>query len=250
MNKALILLLILAPSVTLAAGPSLELEASGRNFAVGERILASIVLRDSRENPVNAVESTLMYPEDLLKVLSISKQDSALTLWAVEPAHDKIKGTISFAGGSTQAIKAARAHLLKISFEVKTIGQAKLSFSDTRILAADGKGTDVTKPSLETTWIFSPAVPKLPTITPVVKPTSELPLKATTTPQVKGPPEIELAEEPTPPIVLTLSISLWMLKALSLCVFGLIALVLAHLIKALRARSRSGTSRFKIRSRK
>jgi len=97
------------------------------------------------QNPINAVEATIKYPEDILEVISISKENSIFTLWVQEPSFSNASGTIEFVGGLTgEAGFQGMGEIFTITFKPKKIGEAKIDFTNAEILASDGKGTNIT----------------------------------------------------------------------------------------------------------
>lgn len=96
-------------------------------------------------NPINAVEAAISFPADNLEVVSISKENSILTLWVKESYFSNASGTIGFSGVLTGGAGFSGAsEILIITFKSKKLGEAKIYFTNAEILASDGEGTDIT----------------------------------------------------------------------------------------------------------
>ena len=145
---------LLLPMVGYASDASLALVPSKTSFEVGQVVKARIVLVNDNAASVNTVGTNLVFPDDLLTLVSISRDASVLGLWAEEPSMKS--GRVSFAGGSTDPITVDGARILTLSFRAKKVGQATFSFENTSILIADGKGTDITLQPGNSVWTIFP----------------------------------------------------------------------------------------------
>ncbi|MDD4624848.1 MAG: cohesin domain-containing protein [Candidatus Paceibacterota bacterium] len=94
-------------------------------------------------NPINAAEAKISFDPGQLFVSSISKAGSIFSLWTNEPVFSNSQGSISFGGGSPLAFNGQAGTIIKIVFQAKSSGQAKVRFASGAILAADGRGTNV-----------------------------------------------------------------------------------------------------------
>jgi len=124
-------------AATLDISPVSGTYASGQTFPV--RIRAT-----SADQAMNAVSGTLIFPEDLLEVVSISKADSIISLWVQEPSFSNTNGTVNFEGiVLNPGFTGTAGRVLTVQFRVKGRGQANLSFTSSSVLANDGKGTNI-----------------------------------------------------------------------------------------------------------
>src|SRR5258708_4246617 len=93
---------------------------------------------------MNAAQGTLSFPSNQLEVLSISKTNSVVNLWVQDPSFSNNDGTVNFGGVVVNpGFQGASGKILSITFRVKNIGPATVSFSSGSVLANDGKGTSI-----------------------------------------------------------------------------------------------------------
>lgn len=121
-----------------AFGAQINFEPQPATYEVGDSFTLSLVLNTEGQS-VNAVELNIQVPQ-LLRVKSISKNGSAISLWVNEPS---VSGkVISLTGGIPGGIKSSRALVAKITFEAAAAGQGNLVFmADSSVLLNDGEGT-------------------------------------------------------------------------------------------------------------
>lgn len=161
------LFLISAPfSLFAATGDApLSLSPASGTYGVGKTFVVSISVDSSQ--PFNSASGKLNFDKDMLAVQSVSKSSSALSLWAVEPSFSNADGTVDFEGGNTTALSGKKV-LLAVTFKGLKEGTAKVGITSASVLAADGKGTDITGTKSEATFTLSASVPDP---TPVAPPT-------------------------------------------------------------------------------
>lgn len=150
---------LFGPSV-FAAGATLSLSPSSGSYTVGDTFSVTIGVHTGGAS-INAAEATLNFPSEKLQVLGISKGGSIFKMWAVEPDYSNDQGVISFAGGIPgSSYNGTSGKVLTINFKIKSEGQAAIDFSGARVLAADGKGTDIFGAAQGGSYTFSPAAIK------------------------------------------------------------------------------------------
>lgn len=149
---------LIAPS-THGAGVSLYLSPRSGTFSVGSTFDVSIFV-NTEGNSINAVQVDLKFPPNLLQVTSPTAGSSFISVWADQPFYSNREGVISFKGGvPSPGINTSAGLVSTITFRTKAPGVATISFSDSsRVLLADGKGTDILKTTMigEYTLIISP----------------------------------------------------------------------------------------------
>ncbi len=125
-----------------ASAATLSIKPLYDEMYIGETFTAEIHL-DSEDTVINTVQGSLQYPTDLLKVVSISKAGSFLTLWAQEPAHEPSAGVISFAGGIPNGSYVVDGKVVSITFTAKAPGGAEIIFdtNNSSVHLNDGFGT-------------------------------------------------------------------------------------------------------------
>lgn len=91
--------------------------------------------------PVNAIDITLAYPGEQLRVENIDTGTSVITFWAVEPyAKD---GKIYLRGGLLQKGFLGEHTIARIRAKATQPGLAYVSVDDVAMIAGDGLGTSV-----------------------------------------------------------------------------------------------------------
>ena len=139
-----IAMFLFAPSALAAAGgATLYVSESCGSYTVGDTFPVSIMVYTGGA-PINAAEGVLNFTADSLEVEAISKDSSVFVLWTEEPSYSNRDGEIRFSGGvPNPGYTGSVGTILDIVFRVKDSGIAALDFSDARVLANDGKGTDI-----------------------------------------------------------------------------------------------------------
>jgi hypothetical protein len=126
---------VLAADISLS--PSSQTVEEGRSFVV------SVELTNNTTS-VNGVAAKMMYPSDLLKVVSISKSGSIIEMWSQEPDIRGEIGVTSFEGIILNpGFSASKGLIYKVSFLPLATGTARVSFSSGNVFANDGEATDV-----------------------------------------------------------------------------------------------------------
>lgn len=91
--------------------------------------------------PINAVDISLLYPEDQVDILGIDKGDSVITLWTEEPFVKN--GAVVLRGGTYKRGFVGEHKIATINVKAKTAGSAQFLAGTVSLLAGDGKGTNV-----------------------------------------------------------------------------------------------------------
>lgn len=153
-----------------AAGATFSINPGSGEFRVGDTVTASIMVH-SGGNSINAAEATINFPTDLLRVVSISKANSIFGLWPEEPSFNNSQGVISFVGGTTTPTIVSSGRVISIKFTIKSAGNATVNFSGSRILLADGKGTNIFSGAQGAAWKLTsrpvPAKTPVPAVPPI-----------------------------------------------------------------------------------
>lgn len=134
-------LFLLLPIV--AFGATLGLSPASGSYQQGS-VLTVNVYANSNGTAFNALSGVVSYPKDLLEVISVSKGQSIISLWVQEPSFSNTAGTVNFEGiVLNPGYNGANGKVLTITFKVKSVGTANLSFSSGSILANDGEGSEI-----------------------------------------------------------------------------------------------------------
>jgi len=141
----------------------------------GEVFTLSVYV-SSPDQAINAVSGTVNFPKDTLQVVSVSKANSVLTVWAEEPSYSNAAGTVNFAGvAPNPGFTGANGKVLFITFKALTEGTPQLRISSASVLANDGNGTDIlsaTNGAIITIGPPAPEKPQPPKVTTPDKPVS------------------------------------------------------------------------------
>ncbi len=191
----------LALSPTKALASALFFSTPPKVVEEGDRLTIDVRV-ESNSQSINAISGALSYPADLLRAVSVSKNNSIVNLWTREPKI--VRDRIVFEGVvMNPGFQSNSGLVLRATFEAKKAGTAALDFSEGALLANDGLGTNVLvslnstnfkivarKPVFDTKPIaVAPTTPVLPTVekivalpviteySPLVTPTEEMYVK-------------------------------------------------------------------------
>ncbi len=148
------------PAVVQAAEASLFFSPSDGIYHIGSTFLVKVKV-NSDGTPINAAQSKVLFPQEILEVKSISKAGSIFTLWPEEPVFSNSEGEVSFKGGIPAPGFTGTDNILTINFQAKKTGQAKVSFSEAKVLAADGRGTNILKLTQEAIFSITEIYPEV-----------------------------------------------------------------------------------------
>lgn len=144
--------LLSVPSFAFAAA-ELSFSPESGSYGVGKTFTVNIVV-DSGADKFNSANAQISFDKDLLSVQSVSKTSSAFSLWAVEPSSSNAQGTVNFEGGNTSPLSGKKT-LLSVTFKGLKEGKASVRFASASVLAADGKGTDISGTKKEASFDIS-----------------------------------------------------------------------------------------------
>jgi hypothetical protein len=148
MKRILLILFILilsfiAGSSAKAASASLYLSPASGSFLVGSTFSVSVFV-DTDGNEINVVWAELKFSPEILQVTSPTAGTSFIAEWIVPPNYSNERGIISFRGGVPGGIATSAGLISTITFRAIASGTAKVEFREgSRVLLADGKGTDI-----------------------------------------------------------------------------------------------------------
>jgi hypothetical protein len=104
----------------------------------GDLFEVLILLNTEKEN-INAVEGTVLFPDDILELENINEANSILTFWPEKPrVYDENK--IKFAGITPGGYQEEKGLLFSITFQAKKEGAGLIEIKDSRVLLNDGQG--------------------------------------------------------------------------------------------------------------
>lgn len=132
------------------ASASISILPESGSFLMDQNFSVDVVVNAA--SPVNAVDAKLRFPEDKLEVTEISKEGSIMLLWAEEPRFSNASGTIEFVGGLYGGFVGEKGRIVSVTFRPKEAGAVTIAFEDTKVLAHDGKGTDILEEKFGATY--------------------------------------------------------------------------------------------------
>jgi hypothetical protein len=113
---------------------------------VGDLVEVTMYIDTERE-ALNAFETTLSYPHNLLRYEGFDDGHSVLNLWVDRP-HEGEDGQIHLSGITPGGFTDTHATLLSLRFAVIATGQDTINLADITALKHDGAGTNATISSL------------------------------------------------------------------------------------------------------
>ena len=136
--------LVFLPFFASAENASLYLRPASGTYTVGSTFEVGIYINTGGQN-ANAIKVDLQFPPDKLQIVSPNLGKSIVAFWVIQPTFSNSNGTISFQGGvPPPGINTTDGYISSIIFRVVNIGSAAVSIKDSsRVLLADGKGTDI-----------------------------------------------------------------------------------------------------------
>ncbi|MFH2018637.1 MAG: cohesin domain-containing protein [bacterium] len=129
--------IILASPVSAAI---LSFSADTNDLYVGDQFEVRAYLNSENEN-INAVEGNISYPAELLSLLDVSIGDSLINFWLEKPIISA--SPIVFSGITPGGFSEKTGYLFSMIFETKKGGSGSVSFSETKALENNGRGTEV-----------------------------------------------------------------------------------------------------------
>ena len=154
-------------AATIAVAPSAKSVVEGSTFSVSVEV-------NTKGQAVNAAETTVSFPSDLLEVVSIG---SAKTFSLQTPGSpSRTENSVSFSAGiPSPGYNGPRGGVGRITFRAKAPGSARLTVSSGKVLLNDGEGTDVFDGTSNAIVTITPA-PKKEAPVEVVPPATETPV--------------------------------------------------------------------------
>lgn len=117
------------------------------------------VLLDATQ-PINALDLEIIYPKDKLKFLSSNNTGSIVDIWQTPPVLLS-NGHIRLVGGIFKSFLRENGLITKLSFKALNTGQPQLSFAQSNVYVADGKGTKLSLNAPAATFFIAENAPLL-----------------------------------------------------------------------------------------
>jgi hypothetical protein len=136
------IILLSGSFVAPASAATITLSSATTTLHVGD-VVTVTVSDDTEHQLVNAVETIVTFPNDLLEFVSSDNSHSVLSLWIKEPTIENTHD-IHFAGVAPGGFTQSDATLVKLTFKVIHTGTADMTLGQTKNLLNDSAGTEVT----------------------------------------------------------------------------------------------------------
>jgi hypothetical protein len=148
-------------SASVVSAAILYLEPAAGQYHQGDTFIVEVRL-DTEGEYINAVETNLNFPSDILEVRDLSSGNSVLTLWIKNPSFSG--DVISFVGGIPAGYQGPDGLIGKIVFQVQEKAQdsAKIIFRESSVLLNDGQGTKAKLSFKGAVFSISPLELKIP----------------------------------------------------------------------------------------
>ena len=114
-------------------------DGSSADVSAGSQFEVALMM-DTETEKINAVQGSVIFPENFLEVRRISDGNSAVNFWIERPKFDNELGKITFAG-ATPGGYSGKGKLFSVVFYAKAKGAAILTIKDALALLNDGRGT-------------------------------------------------------------------------------------------------------------
>ncbi len=112
--------LLFVGSAHVAFGAELRFSSDVTTPVVGDTVKVKVIVNSTE--PINAISGQISFPKNLLQVQSISKTNSMISQWPVEPTYSNANGNVSWEGVSLSSggYKGAGT-VLTVVFKAKAI---------------------------------------------------------------------------------------------------------------------------------
>ncbi len=125
-----------AHAATMSLNSSVVKVTEGSTFTVSASV-------NTQGKTINNAEASIIYPSDIVEVVSLGYGSSIFTLWAEVPSFSNSNGVISFNGGIPNPGYTGSGGVLSITFRAKKVGNASIALSGVAIRENDGLGTNI-----------------------------------------------------------------------------------------------------------
>ena len=128
-----------AALITSTEASYITLKANESVLQAGQRF--SIDVYAYAHVPVNAIDVTIKFDEDVVSVRGVDRGQSVLTIWTQEPIIKN--GEVILRGGTFRKGFIGEHKIATLELEAKQSGESELIANNVVLLAGDGRGTPV-----------------------------------------------------------------------------------------------------------
>lgn len=137
-----LLLAFTLPAVSFAS--TLSFDTSSKEISKGQEFVMQVFL-DLKGDLVNAIDGTVIFPQDLLDVKEIREGNSTVNFWIEHPTSiqetRQNTGSITFSGIVPNGFALQKNFLFSVVFRAKQNGTGKISATGLQFLKNDGTGS-------------------------------------------------------------------------------------------------------------
>lgn len=121
-----------------------EFFATASNYApeIGEYVQVDLFL-DTKNVEINALETAVVFPDDLLELADFSYGNSVINYWVEKPHQTDEHNKIFFSGITPGGFNEKDAYLISLIFKTKNTGRVEINFAQNKTLKNNGFGTEV-----------------------------------------------------------------------------------------------------------
>ena len=138
MRFILVFTLLIFPKLLFAA--EFFMETNNSEPIVEETFVVDVYVNSLEA--ANLVAGTVVFDESLLSLERITFGNSIVNFWIERPS-ERQPAEVSFAGLVAGGFSSTEALVLTMHLRAKTVGQATLNLTETKVLAHDGLGTEL-----------------------------------------------------------------------------------------------------------
>ena len=141
-----------------AHAASITISPSSGTYSAGQQFTVDVYV-SSTDQSMNAVSGTLSFPTKFLAVSSVSKSNSIISLWTIEPTFSNTDGSVTFEGiVLNPGFTGTNGKVISITFRALSAGVASVILNSGSILANDGAGTSIPTTLGSAQFTITPAV--------------------------------------------------------------------------------------------
>ncbi len=135
-----------------AQAANFSISPSSGTYTIGSTFDVSVLV-DTKGQEINALQMQLSFPADKLQLVSPSAGSSIIEIYTTPPRFNNNTGTVEIIGGIPNGINVSSGLVSKLTFRVKSVGQASLRFTgESQVLLNDGRGTNVLENTFGATY--------------------------------------------------------------------------------------------------
>lgn len=153
-------------SIQKVEAANLSITPASNSVQMGDIVKVRVIL-SSPSQSANAISGTVTFSKELILLNSISKSDSIVNVWPVEPSYSNAGGTLNLDGVILSGYQGTNGIILTLFFKAISVGNANIKIENASILAADGAGTPILENTKGSTVNITEAKIKAPDTTVV-----------------------------------------------------------------------------------